>query len=114
MVPPDNLLLVAVNNGTGFGALTWCVRETHPAPRHLHEHIWISDNPDPPAFDPRVVAEPSEQAFHDRRSTLPVAKMLEAIEEFCRVGTGDRPESIGWVPGDLEGVRSDGDGGAVV
>ena len=55
--------------------------------------------------DPRVVADPGEDAFHDRRNALPIAKVREAIEEFCRVGTGDRPESIGWVPGGLDGVR---------
>ncbi|MET7395175.1 Imm1 family immunity protein [Dactylosporangium sp. NPDC005572] len=104
---PDNLLLVAVNNDTGFGALIWCVRETHPAPSKVRRHIWVSDNPSPPAFDPRVVADPGEGAFHDRRNVLPVAKVREVVEEFCRVGTGDRPESINWVCGGLDGVRLD-------
>lgn len=100
-------LRVAVNNATGYGGLVWSLNASDSRRGGIYDHCWISDNPEPPKIDPRVVADPSLPSFHDRRSTLPIAWIGAAVEEFCRSGTGDRPEMIRWTLGDLNGRRHD-------
>ncbi|MFI8235580.1 Imm1 family immunity protein [Streptomyces sp. NPDC085900] len=104
---PDNHLQVAVNTSTGYGGLIWFV--TGAAAERMDDEIsnsiWISNNPTPPEFDPRVVADPGFPLFHDRRSTIPVSLVRLALEEFCRAGTGDRPNCLGWVRGEMNGTR---------
>ncbi|WP_272264009.1 Imm1 family immunity protein [Streptomyces xanthophaeus] len=102
---PNNFLKVAVNSSTGFGALIWFVSEDHPSRGGVFDHTWVSDNPNHPNFDPRVIADPGEPRFHDPKSALEILKVREALEEFCRAGTGDRPESILWVRGYMNGYR---------
>ncbi|RZU51219.1 immunity protein Imm1 of predicted polymorphic toxin system [Krasilnikovia cinnamomea] len=104
---PANHLRVAVNRSTGYGALIWHATKNFPKSGDIYDHIWVSDNPQPPNLDPRVLADPCEPRFHDRRSTLPAPDVRQALEEFCRTGTGDRPQSIGWVRGWLNGHRLD-------
>ncbi|MFC4005964.1 Imm1 family immunity protein [Nonomuraea purpurea] len=105
----DNYLHIAVNAVTGFGALTWFVTEGSAVPVDpaIAEHVWISDNPHPPAFDPDVFSDPGFPRYHHPRSTLPVPQIRTALEEFCRTGTGQRPECIRWTPGELSGRRLD-------
>jgi hypothetical protein len=101
---PDNGIAVSVNRSTGYGALVWFV-----TPRFkrggIYDSAWVSDNPEPPGFDPRVVADPSDSVFHEPANTLPLPRIKEALEEFCQIGTGDRPESIKWVQSSLIGKR---------
>jgi hypothetical protein len=106
---PDNYLKVAVNPTTGFGALLWyaTVDRVGQPGDEIPKHIWVSDNPEPPDFDPRVVADAGHPTFHDRRSTLPTERIRVALEEFCRAGTGDRPSSVSWVVGEMNGERHD-------
>ena len=106
---PDTLLRLAVNRSTGFGALMWLVTRgrSSGAGDEVDDYLWISDNPQPPEFDPRVIAEPGYVRFHSRRSAVPLERVRVVLEEFCRVGTGARPESISWVRGELNGQRSD-------
>lgn len=106
---PDNFLRIAVNTSTGFGGLIWLVGENHPARGGIFDHVWVSNNPNPPDFDPRVVSDPGEPMFHDPRSALPVSEVRAAVEEFCRTGTGNRPECIHWVRGHANGYRLDAD-----
>ncbi|MFE2568150.1 Imm1 family immunity protein [Streptomyces mirabilis] len=73
----------------------------------VYESVWISDNPQPPCFDPRVVSDPGYPLFHDPASALPLERVRAALEEFCRAGTGERPECISWAPGDANGQRLD-------
>ncbi|MFF5288835.1 Imm1 family immunity protein [Paractinoplanes globisporus] len=94
----ESRLHVRVNSFTGYGSLIWYVAD---------QGCWLTDNPSPPAFDPLVLAEPGGPQTFDPRSTLPVARIREAVEEFCRTATGKRPTSVSWVPGDLGGVRHD-------
>lgn len=103
---PENYLRIAINASTGYGGLIWCVAESDPRKGGIYDYVWVSDNPDPPDFDPRVVSDPGYPLFHDPRSTLPVAQVRAVIEEFCRVGTGDRPECIHWTRGQLNGWRT--------
>ncbi|MGW3098300.1 Imm1 family immunity protein [Streptomyces sp. NPDC001102] len=104
---PDNHLQVAVNSSTGYGALIWFVTGEYAERlnNEISNSIWISDNPTPPEFDPRVVADPGFPTFHDRRSAIPVSLVRRALEEFCRAGTGGRPECLGWVRGEMDGTR---------
>jgi immunity protein Imm1 of predicted polymorphic toxin system len=83
---PDNYLVVSVNRSTGYGALIWYVTKDFPQQDGVYGQIWISDNPRPPDFDPRVVSDPGEPAYHDPRSAIPVADVRAALEEFCRTG----------------------------
>ncbi|MFF4384596.1 Imm1 family immunity protein [Kitasatospora sp. NPDC001547] len=103
----DNTLLVSANSTTGFGALIWYLADSHPLKRGTGEHAWISDNPEPPSFDPRVVSDPGYPLFHDSASTLPISQIKAALEEFARTGTGARPECISWTPGNADGQRHD-------
>ncbi|MDX2940458.1 MULTISPECIES: Imm1 family immunity protein [Streptomyces] len=103
----DNYLRVAVNRSTGYGGLVWGVTEDSPRRGGIHNSVWVSDNPLPPAFDPRVVSDPGYPLFHDPCSTLPVPRVRAAVEEFCRTDTGDRPRCVQWVPGHLNGERLD-------
>ena len=96
---PRPCMRVAINRATGYGALIWY--DEAPSP------IWVSDNPRPPDFDPRVVADPGYPLFHDPSSTLPLDQVRIALEEFCYSGAGDRPASVKWIRGDMRGRRED-------
>ncbi|MFD0372867.1 Imm1 family immunity protein [Streptomyces sp. NPDC127114] len=102
---PDNYLQVSVNTQSGYGGLVWFATQDRAAKDEISEHIWVSDNPNPPALDPRVVSDPGVPYFFDPRSTLPSGKIREAVEEFCRSGTGNRPECVAWVHGEMNGQR---------
>ncbi|GLF95179.1 Imm1 family immunity protein [Streptomyces yaizuensis] len=106
---PDNTLCVSVNASTGYGGLTWYVEDERAAREQsdITEHIWVSDNPNPPAFDPRVVSESHYPLFYDPRCTLPAALIRSALEEFCRTGTGDRPTCVDWTRGHINGQLLD-------
>ncbi|MFC8075679.1 Imm1 family immunity protein [Streptomyces sp. NPDC057307] len=103
----DNQLCVAVNGSTGYGALVWGVTEDSSREGGAFDSVWVSDNPGPPDSDPRVVADPGVPSFHGPASALPVAQVRAAVEEFRRAGTGDRPEGVRWVPGQVNGQRLD-------
>jgi hypothetical protein len=103
---PSNELVVAVNRVTGYGALVWFVNRRYARTGGIHDRIWVSDNPQPPGFDTRVVSDPWASEFHDPRSTLRLPQIRAALEEFCRTGTGDRPQSVTWVEAaDFNGKR---------
>jgi hypothetical protein len=104
---PDNYLHVAANPSNGYGGLIWYVSAERAGRVQdgISDHTWVSDNPNPPEFDPRVVRDPSFPRFHDPRSAIPVSLVREAVEEFCRVGTGDRPTCVKWVRSDTHGAR---------
>ncbi|MDR7320654.1 hypothetical protein J2S44_000904 [Catenuloplanes niger] len=104
----DNHLTVSVNPETGYGALMWCVSDRVAAERGgVFGRVWLSDNPIPPDADPEVVADPGDGMLFDPGSTLPLSSVRAALAEFCRVRSGERPQGIAWVPGDLRGRRSD-------
>ncbi|MEV6846727.1 Imm1 family immunity protein [Actinoplanes sp. NPDC051411] len=104
----DDLLWVGINNQTGYGALIWLALASSPKKGGIYNYTWVSDNPNPPTTDPQVIADPSVVYFHDPRNALPLADIRTALEEYCRTGTGDRPESISWVRGGTDGRRFDG------
>jgi hypothetical protein len=108
---PFNLLLVSVNQETRFGALTWCVTDRSGKSGGIYDYVWISNNLDPPTGDPRVVVESTCQSFHSPQSCLPIAEIRASVEEFCQARTGERPESINWIKGQMNGWRVDNPAG---
>ncbi|MET8632638.1 Imm1 family immunity protein [Streptomyces sp. NPDC004680] len=106
---PDNYLHVAVNPTSGYGGLIWYVsaERAEKDQEGIAQNYWVSDNPNPPKFDPRVVRDPHFPLFHDRRSAIPAPLVRKAVEEFCGVGTGDRPMCVEWVRSDIDGARFD-------
>jgi Immunity protein Imm1 len=105
----DNFLYVAYNSESGYGGFTWFVsaERAEISGGGMYDDVWVSDNPESPNFDPRVVSDPGYPLFYHPRSALPGERVREVLEEFCRVGTGERPKSIGWVRGDTNGQRLD-------
>ena len=103
-----NSLKIAINKTTGYGALIWFVTAQFPKKGGIYDRVWVSNNQQPPGFDTRVASDPWDPDFHDPRSTLPLASVRAAVEEFCRTGTGDRPECIDWVEASsFSGDRAD-------
>jgi hypothetical protein len=96
---PDNVLQIGVNRETGYGGLVWSASQGRAGKDYVSEYIWVTDNPSPPDFDPRVVSDPRVPYFFDPRSVLPLDQILAALEEFCSLETGDRPECVQWVHG---------------
>ncbi|MEU8542242.1 Imm1 family immunity protein [Streptomyces sp. NPDC048717] len=94
---PISYLQVAVNTGNGYGALRWFTTKPEGADSDHSRFVWISRNPTPPSFDPRLILDPPTPHYYPTESALPAAQVREAIEEFCRVRTGARPESIEWM-----------------
>lgn len=95
---PSNFLSVACNHSTGYGALVWCVDQvSFPRKGGIHASVWVTDNVEPPEFDTGVIMDQDVEECHDPRSTIPLHQVRQAVEEFCRLGTGDRPESVRWV-----------------
>ncbi|MET8063393.1 Imm1 family immunity protein [Micromonospora sp. NPDC005313] len=104
---PDNFLRVSVNWATGFGGMVWFLSSDSSTTSSVGDSVWVSNNPQPPDFDPRVVADPGGPVFHDRRSALPISQVAEVVERFCIAATGDRPSGVDWVQGDVAGRRAD-------
>jgi hypothetical protein len=106
---PDNYLTVAVNTLTGYGGLTWffSAERVVTVDDGIAAHVWVTDNPEPPNFDPRVVSDPCYPTFYRPSSTIPADQVRAALEEFCRTGTGDRPNCVSWVHGEMSGRRLD-------
>lgn len=106
-VDTDNHLFVSANEETGFGALTWFVDQGWPRKGEIYNDVWVTDNPKPPSFDPRVVSDPDCGTFYHSRSDIPLSQVRAALVEFCSMRSGDRPECVSWVPGRIDGRRLD-------
>ncbi|MEV6846726.1 Imm1 family immunity protein [Actinoplanes sp. NPDC051411] len=84
----DDLLIVSVNSETGYGAIVWFVSRGSARKGGIYDHVWISDNPNPPQSDPRVFADLQSAIYHDRLSTIPAPQVQKALEEYFETGTG--------------------------
>lgn len=104
---PSTYLFVAANELSGYGALTWCTNGRPPRQGGIYDYAWISDNPNPPESDSRLVSETYHPRFYDRASAIPLTQVRAAIEEYCRSGTGERPECVNWTTGEIDGRRHD-------
>ncbi|MFG2091261.1 MULTISPECIES: Imm1 family immunity protein [unclassified Spirillospora] len=107
----DSYLQVMVNRHKTHGALKWLlpVGSVVSVEEYLANNIWLSDNPEPPSADPLIVADMDNGRTLDPRCALPISTVRIVVEEFCRLRTGKRPESISWVPGEFSGRRLDGE-----
>ncbi|MFD8595938.1 Imm1 family immunity protein [Kitasatospora sp. NPDC059646] len=104
---PNNYLVVSLNRSTGYGGFVWFVDARFPNQGGIYDSIWVSDTPEPPREDPDVITDLHCPVFLDRKSAIPLATVREVIEEYWRAGTADRPSRIDWVPGHMNGSRTD-------
>ncbi|MEV7783170.1 Imm1 family immunity protein [Kitasatospora sp. NPDC088351] len=104
---PSTYLRVSVNELSGYGALMWSVDGQAPRKGGIYDYTWISDNPSPPEIDSQLVSDTYYGWCHDPASAVPLSRIRAAIEEYCRLGTGERPEGINWVTGEINGQRHD-------
>lgn len=100
----DSYLQASVNLLTGYGALRWFVPEGSEirVDEEIARSVWISENPDPPVSDQHVVADLDDRRLFLPRSTLPLADIRAAIEEFCEMRTGQRPAVVRWCRDDSD------------
>ncbi|GBQ03990.1 hypothetical protein SSP531S_54800 [Streptomyces spongiicola] len=94
-----NYLYVSVNTRSGYGALKWWTSEVPDAGpgEDIAQFIWTSGNPNPPSFDPEVIADPGNPTYYPREAAIPAAQVREALEEFCQTRTGQRPNCVPWI-----------------
>ncbi|GAA2469651.1 Imm1 family immunity protein [Streptomyces mauvecolor] len=111
---PDNSLEVTVNFSNGHGGLVWYVDANRASEINektqsdMADWAWVSDNPEPVAFGPEILIDVHVPYYHDSRNALPVSRIRAALQEFCRAGSGARPESVHWVKGQPTGERDEG------
>lgn len=95
---PTNYLYVSVNSKNGYGALRWWtnnIPDKAPAddPSRL---VWTSKGEIAPPFDPELIADPGGPRYYSPAAAIPLAQLRKALEEFCRLRTGERPTCISW------------------
>ena len=105
---PDNVLRLALNCDTGFGGFVWLVEEDLPRRGGVYDSVWVSDNLEPPVVEPWVASDPWAPVYLAKRSVLPIPEIIATLQEYCRVGTGDRPECIEWARGNMNGTLLEG------
>ncbi|MFF1908294.1 Imm1 family immunity protein [Kitasatospora sp. NPDC058218] len=105
----DSRLYLSANQSLGYGAIVWEVDGNSERCRTggIYASTWISDNPTPPDFDPKLVAETGYPRYHVRESILPLEAIRRAVLEFCESPTGERPTCIQWAEGFSDGQRFD-------
>ncbi|MFD0276835.1 Imm1 family immunity protein [Kitasatospora sp. NPDC127111] len=103
----SNSLKVSINRSTGYGGVIWQVSTSYPKQGGIYAHTWVSDNPEPPTTDPKVLSDVHHPVFMEAASALPVAEIRKVLEEFYRAGIGDRPTCINWVRGHMNGEREE-------
>ncbi|MFF7459781.1 Imm1 family immunity protein [Kitasatospora sp. NPDC008115] len=103
----SNSLKVSLNQSTGYGGIIWQVSSGCSRQGGIYAYTWVSDNPEPPAEDPRVLSDPHHPVFMEPASALPLSEVRKVLEEFYQAGTGDRPTCINWVRGHMNGEREE-------
>ncbi|MER7141366.1 Imm1 family immunity protein [Streptomyces sp. NPDC006682] len=96
---PTNYLYVTVNKSNGYGALRWWTDRVPEGvdEKHISHFIWTSGSSNPPEFDPELILDPPTPLYYPSEAAIPVAQVREALEEFCRKRTGERPACIPWL-----------------
>lgn len=97
-------LRFAINVDTGFAGVIWFTTLGSGRRDEISRHVWVSENPEPPDFDPLVISDLHVPVYLAPRSTLPIPQAKQALDDFCRMGTGDRPECIRWAEGNANGL----------
>ncbi|WP_405769589.1 Imm1 family immunity protein [Actinacidiphila glaucinigra] len=96
---PSNYLYVSVNTKSGYGALKWWTSEVpEGAPEgDVTRFVWTSGSLNPPSFDPELLADPGDPRYYPREAAIPLALVRAALDEFCRLRSGGRPECVPWL-----------------
>ncbi|WP_306324807.1 Imm1 family immunity protein [Streptomyces venezuelae] len=94
----DNCMYVSVDIESGYGALKWwgTQRAGSKVSSDVFKSVWTSMNPSPPDRDPLLIKDPGAGDCYPPEAAIPAAQVQEALEEFCHLRTGDRPECIKW------------------
>ncbi|MFE6869433.1 Imm1 family immunity protein [Kitasatospora sp. NPDC057692] len=103
----SNSLKISVNQSTGYGGVIWQAGAIHSKRGGVYAHTWVSDNPEPPTRDPKILSDPHHPVFMEPASALPISEVRKVLEEFYQAGTGDRPTCINWVRGRMNGEREE-------
>ncbi|MFF2540847.1 Imm1 family immunity protein [Streptomyces cyaneofuscatus] len=95
---PNNFLYVSLNTRNGYGALKWWTTNVpEEAPEDdAARFVWTSGALSPPPFDPELISDPGTPSYYPREAAIPARRVREALEEFCRTRTGERPNSVPW------------------
>ncbi|MFB7031456.1 MULTISPECIES: Imm1 family immunity protein [unclassified Streptomyces] len=94
----DNCMYVSVDIQSGYGALKWwgTRRVDSKISAEVFRSVWTSMSLNPPEEDPLLIKDPGSGECYPREAAISVAQIREALEEFCHLRTGDRPECIKW------------------
>ncbi|MBD0673642.1 Imm1 family immunity protein [Streptomyces sp. CBMA156] len=99
----ESVLMVAMDREAGYGGLVWSVSLSFSRREGIDGCTWVTDNPSPPAGDPKVISDMWTPVFMEPATVLPLPEVRKVLEEFCRARTGDRPSCVGWVKGHMNG-----------
>lgn len=101
------LLRVGANCETASGGIVWMAGTAHERHVATAGQVWVSDGGAPGPVRADVVADPHVPTFFSERSVLPISQVREVLAEFVMEDSGERPRSVSWVAGQLDGSRMD-------
>jgi hypothetical protein len=101
------LLRVGANCETASGGIVWMAGTVHQRHGATAGQVWVSDGGAPGPVRADVVADPHVPTFFSERSVLPIGRVQEVLDEFVVEDSGERPRSVSWVAGRLDGSRMD-------
>lgn len=101
------LLRVGANCETASGGIVWMAGTAHERRDTIARQVWVSDDGAPGPVRADVVADPHVPTFFSERSVLPISLVREVLDEFVMENSGERPRSVSWTPGQLDGSRMD-------
>lgn len=101
------LLRVGANCETASGGIVWMDGTAHQCHGATAGQVWVSDGGAPGPVRADVVADPHVPTLFSERSILPISEVREVLIEFVTEDSGERPRSVSWVAGQLDGSRMD-------
>ncbi|MFD6163642.1 Imm1 family immunity protein [Oerskovia sp. NPDC060287] len=101
------LLRVGANCETASGGVVWMAGTAHERHGATAGQVWVSGGGAQGPVRADVVADPHVPTFFSERSTLPISQVREVLNEFVTEDSGERPRSVSWVAGRLDGSRMD-------
>jgi len=98
----ESHLRISLRRKSGFGAFIWIDGEDKDTAL-----AWISDNPAPPDFDPRLDSDPGN-LLHDPASAVPVGQFMRVLRSSAmRVQETDQPAWSGFSVTCVVGVATE-------
>ncbi len=101
------LLRVGANCETASGGIVWMAGTAHERRGAIAGQVWVSHGGAPGPVRADVVADPHVPTFFSERSVLPISRVRDVLDEFVMEDSGERPRSVTWVAGQLDGSRMD-------